>query len=533
MQPTHSFDAMKGSDADQASAQEPLDDAPARFREELPPDEKSAAPALGATSVHGAFWTIVSIFMIKLISLLSQIVVAWFLFPADMGLVAFALSITSIVELMSCAGITVVMIQRQTEFEKDSADVFWLSLTMYCVGTAVSIGIAPIAAWMMNDSRVMWLIMIIALSWPLMSTATIYYIKLMRDFRFKELANLQTTATAFKAATTIALAATGFGVYSLVLPLFVHQAVIVVLMRRVVGPLPLRNPHPSRWMGLLIPTLMLSLQSLFQAVEQNGTVFIVGTCLQNATIAGIYFWGYMLSEQSMFLLVNGLRRVLFPTLARLNDEPQRQQIAYNNALRMLSLVAVPLCFVQALTADSLIRLVFPARWEGAIPVVQWLSLGMLTQPLEALAHSLLTAHGRFRTIMVLQAWQAITIVCAGAIGAWIGTASAIAMYSSIVLFLNGLLLGWKAERLFGGGWYMLANSLRRLIVPSVVSSGLGWLAGRCVQPYGALAELVTIAVVVLGGYFILMLRFAREDMLELMQRLKLSRMSNYLSPQAP
>jgi O-antigen/teichoic acid export membrane protein len=469
--------------------------------------------------------------MIKLISLLSQIVVAWFLFPADMGLVAFALSITSIVELMSCAGITVVMIQRSTEFEQESANVFWLSMSMHCIAAIASIVVAPIAGWLMNDVRVTWLIIIIGMSWPLVSIPTIYYIKLMRGFRFKELANLQTVAAAFKAIATVALAAAGFGIYSLVIPLYVNQLVTIVLIRRAAGPLPLSRPMPRCWIGLLIPTVWLTLQSFFQAVEQNGTVFIVGSFLQNPTIAGEYFWGYMLSEQAMFLLVNSLRRIFFPTFARLNDEPQRQQVAYNNALRILCLVSAPLCIVQALTANSLIRVVFPARWEGAIPVVQWLSIGMLTQPLEALAHSLLTAHGRFRAITLLGAWQAISIVLAGAVGAWIGTATAIAMYSGIVLFLNGLLLGWNAERQFGGGWYMLGNSLRGLIVPIVVSSAAGWLAGQMVRPYGALAELIAVAVVLLGGYVFLALKFARSDMLELLRRLNLSRMSNYFSPQ--
>ena len=103
-----------------------------------------------------------------------------------------------------------------------------------------------------------------------------------------------------------------------------------------------------------------------------------------------------MSSQAIFLVATNLQGVLFPVLCKINADIERQYRAFAQACRLLMLVIVPVCVLQILLARPLIELVFHDRWLPAVSVVQWLSLGLLTQPLSILTASLLLARGQYR-----------------------------------------------------------------------------------------------------------------------------------------
>src|SRR5437773_862485 len=88
------------------------------------------AALVGTQAAHGAFWTIFFSVLNKVVTLGSQIAVAWFLLPQDMGLVAMAFSITSLVTTICGSSLSKILIQRQDRFAEDAGQVFWLSLAM-------------------------------------------------------------------------------------------------------------------------------------------------------------------------------------------------------------------------------------------------------------------------------------------------------------------------------------------------------------------------------------------------------------------
>ena len=501
------------------------------LEEEIAFTENRLAPSLGEVSVRGAFWTVAATLATKVLAFLSEIAISWFLFPDQMGLVASAFSITSIAELLTCGGLVSVMVQRQSPIERESPDVFWLSLNLHLIATVVAIALAPVAGIIFGDSRVRPLIIVVALSWPISSLTVVYGIKLTRDLRFKTYAGIQTTTGIIAAIGPLAFAALGCGAYSLVLPIYFSSVATLILARRAAGPLPLRGANPRRWPALIFPTLWLTAQSLGTAIQGYGTTFIIGAELKNPAIAGLYFWGFSLSGQAVFLLVTSLRGVLFPTLAKLNEEPQRQYAAFQRGLRLMMFAAVPVCLLQALTAMPLILLFFPNRWHGVIPVVVYLSIGSMTQPMQVMAYAVLMARGRFRTVTLLSLLQGLTIIVAGMIGARFLTAEIIAAWTAGALLFNGLLIGWFGERLFGHGWIALIDSFYRIIVPAIGCGGLGWLACESAAKFGLVAQLAAGSTVCIAVYIMLVLVFARVDMLELLKRLRLDRIVRFLEGQ--
>jgi PST family polysaccharide transporter len=111
---------------------------------------------------------------------------------------------------------------------------------------------------------------------------------------------------------------------------------------------------------------------------------------------GNYFFAYRLAVQPVQMLAGNFSNVLFPAFTRLRAEPQRQLEAALKASKLLAYTAVPYCFLQAALAPSVMRVLFGAKWDGAIVLVQILSIGLAFDAVTWVAGTLLSARGQFQ-----------------------------------------------------------------------------------------------------------------------------------------
>ncbi len=480
------------------------------------------APAVGTQAARGAFWTILFSVLNKCVTLGSQIALAWFLVPEDMGVVALTLSITSVVSTFCAFNLAKVLIQRRDSFQQDAGQVFWLALAMNVTASLLLVALSPIGASLFKEPRVTSLTLVVAAAIPFMALPTIYVAALYRDLRFKSIAMIQFGEGALRSGAAVALAALGSGALSLVLPLVPGAIYSTVAFRWAAGRLPLSRPAPRTWPALLAPALWLMLQTLFVAVQAHGTNFVIGIT-HNSTVAGFYFWGFSISSQAMFLLAANLQGVLFPVLSKVNDDPLRQYLGFRKACQVLTVIAVPVCVLQMVLARPLIELAFADRWARSIPVVEWLSLGFLTQSLTVLASSLLLARGRFGLLAALTGLSAVMVTAAATIGALTGAEAEIARWVGGSLFLTGLAAGIVALRQFNRNALALAGlaGVPLLLVPASILAG--WLARMATQSYGPMIVIPATTFAVLGVHLLLVRTMLPEIAKEILARLKMGR----------
>src|SRR5687767_7719447 len=98
--------------------------------------------------------------------MVGQVILARLLLPEAWGMIGMAYSVTAFAGLIQQAGIREILIQRQSHFGRWANPAFWMSLTLGCLGALVMVILAPVAAWMYEDSRLIWLILILAISAP-------------------------------------------------------------------------------------------------------------------------------------------------------------------------------------------------------------------------------------------------------------------------------------------------------------------------------------------------------------------------------
>jgi len=434
----------------------------------------------------------------KVVAFGSQIALAWFLLPADFGLVGMAFSITSMAALISGMNLKAILVQRQDRFEQDVGQVFWLSLVMGLTGTVLLALAAPVAGIIFKDHRVAPLILVVAISNFLGSSPAIYAAALSRDLRFRTVAIIQFGSGMINSLGAVLLAALHFGPYSLVIPATISSFYALVAHRIAVGRIQIPRPKPSEWPALLKPAALLMCNSLLVAVLSYGPNFIIGY-LHTPTITGYYFWGFSLASQAVFLLAANLKDVLFSALAKLNLELTRQYEAFRKACVVLLVATVPVCVLQILLAEPVIRLVFHERWLPAAGVVQGLSFGLMTQAVSILAASLLMARGQYGRLCQITGISALLTIVATTVGALLGEQKAVAYAVGIAGLISNLIAGWFALKSLGCGWRKLGGLVGMPLGIALPVLALGFYLNRLLSPVGVLPQTAMV------GFFSLLL----------------------------
>lgn len=456
--------------------------------------------SLGLHTSRGAFWTISFSLLNKIGALVSQIVLAKFLFPDDFGLAGMVFSITSIASMISGMHLKNILIHRQEHTEADVSQVFWLSFVMGICSTILIVIAAPICGIILHDNRVVPLVFLAATSSTFSSLQAIYAANLSCKMQFKAIAQIQFKSGLINNFGAILLAVYHFGAYSLVLPMIVSSMFALFASRLASGSIPISRPYPSKWPELLSQAGLLMLNAILSALLVYGATFVI-SLQHNATITGYYFWGTSLATQAVFLLASNLQGVLFPVLTKLNLDPIRQYDAFRKACTVLLIATLPLCLLQILLAEPVVRLIFHDRWLPAVGVVQWLSVGLITQSISIMASSLLLARGAFGANCWITGVSAFLTIIAVAVGGMVGEQVAIARAVGLVTLFINLIPGLFALRLMGQKHNKMIELFNVPVLISIPIFTLAVFINRASVSLGPIYQILIVTVFTVLLYF--------------------------------
>jgi PST family polysaccharide transporter len=214
----------------------------------------------------------------------------------------------------------------------------------------------------------------------------------------------------------------------------------------------------------------------------QGDNLIVGRWLGPAAL-GLYGRAYQLMSVPAVLLGEALDTVLFPAMARVQQEPQRLANAYRRGVALVALLMCPLSVVLAIAAPALLTVVLGAKWNAVILPFQVLTLGMLFRTSYKLSDSLARATGA----VYRRAWR--QIVYAGSIlgGSWIGQHWGITGVAAGVvgaLTINFLLMAHLSTRLAQLPWRGFAAAHLPALRLAAVAGGSTWVVSAAVRHWG-------------------------------------------------
>jgi len=451
-----------------------------------------------------------------LLGLLQVAVAARFLEHREFGLMAVVTLVIGFADRFSDAGLNDAMLHYRDASRAQLSALFWASLGVGVVLTAVAAVVAFVWAAGSGGPEVPLLLCTAGCVFALAGTGQVSAALLRRDLRYGAFAGLDLARAAASLAAVCVLAPLGFGVWSLVVGLLAGQALRSLLALALAAPLFLPTGRPDlRGVGDLLSFGGYQLgERMVIYAARNVDKVLIGTALGTEAL-GVYSLAYQLVSRPFQLLAIVGSRVLRPLLAALQAEHERMLGAYLVALRTVALVAVPLYAGAFLLADPLVRIVYGEGSGRVADVFRILCpLGIL-YAIGNFDGALVVASGKARVSFLWNCLSALVHAATVAIGLRFGlegVAASILIATVVVLLPGAFYLRWLLVRMPAQGYLRcLARPLAYGLVMAVAVKGLA----PCV---GALPDPAAVGVLTAGGaavYAALLLTWERPFLLAL------------------
>ncbi len=471
---------------------------------------------LGQHASRGLMWGMVQSIVSKIVGFVLQIFLAKLLVEEDFGLVAMTTTVTSVTALIQDPGIRTILIQRQARFERWSTAAFWMSTMLGSLAALAICVIAPFAARFYHEPRLVGLLLVIALGAPIGTLATVTDAKLQIDLRFRFQAQLAWWNVVCHSLLSVLLAWLGWGPYSFVVPMVAVSFGRVLIQWSTTRVTIRPRLELRRWRFLLKDSGVIFISGLFSALLWQGDYMMLG-CFHDKAVVGIYFFAFNLSTQTMRLFASNLVIVLFPVLSRVQGDPERQMRAYVRAARVLAIIGLPICVLQAVVAQPLFAILFHGpKWQPAIVVMQLLCVGMAVRMVGSSCTGLMQAQGQFKSLLRINIVASLTFVLAVGIAAWWSDKSRAAMAVAAVAAVHFALLGpvqlWVGIRHSGGRWRDVGSVLLPSVLTCLPAAGIAWLAGTWMPaiPGRAWAQLAAM-IALFAAIYLPLIRWAAPD----------------------
>lgn len=460
---------------------------------------KGKAPSLTHRTVSGMVWVAWGSGAMGVLKVVVLVLLTRLLSPGDFGVVSAALVVIGFSLNFSQLGLGPALVQRPTLEPRHISTAFWASIALgLTVGAMIWLA-APMIAQFFRMDQLTAVIRWLALAFPVTGISTVPDSLLQRDLRFRLLANRDVVSYGLGyGAVGVILALLGWGVWALVGAQLAQSAVRTTILLTAAPPVVRARPTWSTFLELLDYGAGQSAGRLAIILANQVDNLVVGRWLGAAAL-GVYSRAYQLMSVPTGLLGDVLDKVLFPTMARVQDDPRRLGAAYLRATAFLVLVTLPVGVVAALLAPDLVEVAFGKRWMALVPPFQVLVLGMMFRTSSRMGESLSRATGK----VYRRAWRQGLYAGLVFLGAWIGQRfgiTGVALGVLGALFINYLLMAQLSLSVIQISWARFLQAqlpaLRLTILVGAVTLTVG--AGGRHLGLPALAVLLAGSVLAVG-----------------------------------
>ncbi|MDP8908783.1 MAG: oligosaccharide flippase family protein [Chloroflexota bacterium] len=476
------------------------------------PDAASALdePLLSAAELRGRAKVGVAVIasrsvVVRGLTLAGYVALARLLAPSDFGLIAFGLTLVTLVTFVADGGIGAGLVRRREPPEP--ADLQAMSALQLLISLPIA-AITALAAIPMGSAALVTAVMVSSL--PVIALRTPGYITLSRRLAYKQLAVVEITETIVYVAWSVGGAALGAGVWAMATGAVARAVAGALVMARVA-------PH-----GMLLPRWstnrvrpMLAFGARFQAGQLTLFARDHGINVATFAIAGLSTLGLWSVigrlMQVPFMLFEAVGTVAFPTLSRLGDTGEDLRPTLERGLRLMALATALVLVPLMASAPALVPSVFGAVWASGASIIPIASLGLLVSgPLSVVAIGYLLAAG-----------DAATPLRAGVVNAIAYFGVALPLLPS--MGVQALALGWATASLTEAVVLGRATNRRSgarvvaaLAAPAALAAVIGvsgYLITDDLPP--TLLTAAASAAASLGAFVIAMLVLARSDLMSL------------------
>ncbi len=324
--------------------------------------------SLRQNAARSLVWTLVESGGLSGMSLLTLIVLARLLSPAEMGVGTIALGVVQVLIVPVEILFQDALIQHPEveDAHFDTAFTFTLALavSMFLLACAG----AGALAWFVNAPGIGTVFIAMSLSILPMGVGTIMAARQRRDLEFRSLALRSLVGRLGGAAVGIGVAVYGGGVWALVAQqvlLVAFAAVVLWLMatRRPRLRFSMRHFHDLIGFGLrsvLVMSVQVSVPRVF--------TLLAGSLLGAASVGYITI-AFRAVDMLRDVVAGAVVQLALPLFGRMQGEADGLRSAYAEAVSLTCLIGFPLFVGLSACAPDVVALLFGPQWQPSVPYV--------------------------------------------------------------------------------------------------------------------------------------------------------------------
>ena len=344
------------------------------------------------TISYGFAYNLITNASAKLLAIITQIVLGWYLTKEEFGLYALVLSLSFFMSALRNGGAERVLVQRGDEFNLLAPLIFRFSLIFNVVSFILIFIVAIIFSNYFDSEKLFWLLLIIGASGVISTPCYILISKIQIDHKFKFLAKVNLLSVLARQGSMIVLALLGFGVYSFVFPLIIESLVIILAISLSTNSWPnVKKLVYQDYKNILDSSKWIMLSSFATAVILNGNFFIINW-LEGMIVLGVYFFANQLVMSLSVIFVSTMEQVVFPWLSKKVD-PREYNIRVISSLNKLIYFILPVITIAYIYISPVIEFIWQGKWNESIDIAKILLFLVPTNLLNSFFITILQSKG--------------------------------------------------------------------------------------------------------------------------------------------
>jgi O-antigen/teichoic acid export membrane protein len=429
-------------------------------------DDRTTHDELDTKIMRSSAWAVVGYGGTNVLSLVTTIVLARLLVPADFGLVSLTLTLLAVAHLAQESGLGAALIVHKRDIRRAAASVMLFAPVIGATMYAAIFALAPLLADAFHAPRLTNVLRVTALVVPLRALSILPQALLQREMLFGSITAMELAGGVAQTVVAIVLAALGAGVWSLV---FGQIAAMLVQLVLAWARTPIRpSPREANWKTLRELAQFgrhVGIANIVNYGNSTAEPVVIGRVLGTGPL-GYYSVASRLAAMPVTVLGNILGRGVYAAMAQLNHDIAAVRRIWLTNLQRLALVAIPSTIGLVFVARPLVDVMFGHRWAPAVVPLQILTLNSMFKTFSATSGEVFQALHRAHYRVYVEVSHLILIVPALIIGAEVGRVSGVATAVVIVNLATGIPVVVVLMRL-------LQVSFREL-VEAIGRPALGW-----------------------------------------------------------
>ena len=348
--------------------------------------------------VNATKWSALSQIVLKIISPVTNMILAHLLAPEIFGIVASITLVISFTDLFTEAGFQKYIVQHELrgdeKLEEIASVAFWTNLWISLLFLAGIIFFRdPIATWIGAPGK--GIAMAVAcISLPITSFSSIQAAIFQRNLRFKSLFWVRLISAAIPLAITVPLALVGLGYWALIIGKIagnLYQAVAMTVISK-------WKPRLFYRFSTLKAMFSYSIWSLFESITvwlaTNVDILIVGTILTSYYL-GLYKTSMSTVNEVLRIVSSAILPVVFATISRLQGEPKRFNDVVYRAQSMMTTLVLPMGVGLFLYRELVTGVALGAQWaQTASFIGLWSLVTCITIAYDYICDEIYRAQGK-------------------------------------------------------------------------------------------------------------------------------------------